>query len=69
VVELQANGERSDVAVLWTPRGKDPQTFWGCNCSFYSLNNVPVLLLTSFWRSFLFLHRVLLSTVQGQVAP
>jgi len=30
---------------------------------------VLVLLLTSFWRSFLFLHRVLLSTVQGQVAP
>jgi len=20
--------------LLWTPRGKDPQTFWGCNCSF-----------------------------------
>ena len=29
---------------------------------------VPVLLLTSFWRSFLFLHRVFLSTVQGQTA-
>ena len=29
---------------------------------------VPVLLLTSFWRGFLFLHRVLLSTVQGQTA-
>ena len=29
---------------------------------------VPVLLLTSFWRSFLFLHRVLLSTVQGPAA-
>jgi len=34
--------------LLWTPRGKDPQTFWGCNCSFWSLNYVPVLLLTSF---------------------
>jgi len=55
--------------LLWAPRGKDPHTFWGCNCSFWSLNYVPVLLLTSFWRSFLFLHRVLLSTVQGQVAP
>ena len=55
--------------LLWTPRGKDPHTFWGCNCSFWSLNYVPVLLLTSFWRSFLFLHRVLMSTVQGQVAP
>jgi len=20
--------------LLWTPRGKDPHTFWGCNCSF-----------------------------------
>ena len=54
--------------LLWTPPGKDPHTFWGCNCSFWSLNYVPVLLLTSFWRSFLFLHRVLLSTEQGQVA-
>jgi len=57
------------MVLLWTPWGKDPHTFWGCNCSFWSWNCVPVLLLTSFWRSFLFLHSVLLSTVQGQVAP
>jgi len=25
------------LVMLWTPRGKDPHTFWGCNCSFWGL--------------------------------
>jgi len=56
-------------ACVVDPTGQGSKTFWGCNCSFWSLNYVLVLLLTSFWRSFLFLCRVLLSTVQGQAAP
>jgi len=24
--------------MLWTPWGKDPQTFWGCNCSCFAVD-------------------------------
>ena len=37
IIAFQARRLRAEdthVIVLWTPQGKDPQTFWGCNCSF-----------------------------------
>jgi len=35
--------------LLWNPRGKDPQTFWGCNCSCFTVDFILRDFLSS-WR-------------------